>query len=411
MLTKQSNEYTNTSKPRAYVSWILFDEQMKYVSESSGYESAGEENVRKDIYKLGLPITRNGYLYVYTSNESPVDVFFDNLQVRHSRGQLLEETHYYPFGLTMAGISSKAAGKLENRFKYNGKELQSKEFSDGNGLELYDYGARMYDGQIARWGTIDPLADQMRRWSPYNYVFNNPLRFIDPDGMGPYGTSGPEDPTGSFMNNSANFTGGLEVVNGISAGGGETDKRQNPKKAETNVKPETSKENGQENGQENDNVEARIGEQTASQGDGQGAKNNINSGPNILLKTLMHYQSGGGKPLHVAASALDFSMVTQKDIRIDKKTGRLSIDLFKVNPMSETALALGKVELISLGNNQYSIATDKYNFNIEWQKGFSKRNLATAADAILHYGAGLGTSLVFGGSYDIVFHGVVTIKP
>lgn len=119
---------------------------------------------------------QNGFVYIYLTNESALDldVFFDDLKITHVEHPIVQEDHYYPFGLSMQGIGKQGS----NPYKYNGFEEQ-----DELDLGLYDYQARYYDPALGRFVSVDPTADLMRRHSPYNYAFDNPIRFTDPDGM------------------------------------------------------------------------------------------------------------------------------------------------------------------------------------------------------------------------------------
>lgn len=92
---------------------------------------------------------------------------------------LFEEIFFYPFGLTMAGISSKAVGKLENKYKFN----EGTELTNDLGLEWYETSFRSYDSQLGRFHQIDPVAGVAFNFSPYTYVQNNPLLFNDPLGL------------------------------------------------------------------------------------------------------------------------------------------------------------------------------------------------------------------------------------
>ncbi|QCR24499.1 DUF6443 domain-containing protein [Pontibacter sp. SGAir0037] len=173
--------------PKAYLCVLFFDEQFRFDQASSrvlkvDYLAAGTKRTLQLVGSAGPVANKSGYAYVYVANEANELVYFDNFQLTHVRGQLLEESHYYPFGLVQAGISSRAIGSMENRFQYNGKEKQE-EF----GLNWNDHGWRFYDPQIGRWHVVDPDSEEedQESWSPYNFVLNNPIAHNDPDGRLP----------------------------------------------------------------------------------------------------------------------------------------------------------------------------------------------------------------------------------
>jgi RHS repeat-associated protein len=117
---------------------------------------------------------RNGASYSYEYNLSDhlgnARVTFHQYPAVGGPLVILQKDDYFAFGKR----SAVQAGT--NKYLYNGKELQE-------GLEMYDYGARFYDPVIGRWNVVDPYIETHFNLTPYNYVLNNPLSYIDPFGL------------------------------------------------------------------------------------------------------------------------------------------------------------------------------------------------------------------------------------
>jgi RHS repeat-associated protein len=133
------------------------------------------EELKKDIF-----VEKDGYIEAFVVNETSENVWYDNFSIQSTGPIVVQETHYDPWGVELQGLGYQEPGIKVNKYLYNGKE-----FNDHLGINLFDYGARMYDASIGRWFVVDPLADLLEDQSPYNYSFNDPIRYTDPDGKYP----------------------------------------------------------------------------------------------------------------------------------------------------------------------------------------------------------------------------------
>ncbi|MDQ0593694.1 RHS repeat-associated protein [Chryseobacterium ginsenosidimutans] len=154
--TATATEYLDGFQYEATSSTGKFTLGLKFVPTAEGYYN----------------FENNKYIYSYTDH-------LGNIRVSYSKNasgsaEVLEENNFYPFGMKHEGYNQTAENPSYN-YGYNGKEYQTE-------TGWSDYGARMYMSDIGRWGVIDPLAETSRRFTPYNYAYNNPVMFIDPDG-------------------------------------------------------------------------------------------------------------------------------------------------------------------------------------------------------------------------------------
>jgi RHS repeat-associated protein len=173
------NTGTNAT-PQAYMNILFFDENFNFVpyDNVTGLGSnAWRVGAAGDGQSVPIQIAKapkNGYAFVYISNESKTYVYFDNLEVTHIRGRLIEENAYYPYGLKIKGISGKAFDKGDNKYGYQG------DFSEEDAETGWDeFDLRMYDAQIGKWTGVDPY-DEFA--SGYIGMGSNPVNFVDEDG-------------------------------------------------------------------------------------------------------------------------------------------------------------------------------------------------------------------------------------
>lgn len=173
--TELKDNLTDPNKAKAYINYLVFDENFHIITNQSGAIQVNTANAWHNLSTLNdITINQGGYLSVYISNEDLDNVVeFDKLHITYTKGKLLEENHYYPYGMCLR--LSQDQTTLENKKLY-----QTKEFITDENMNIYDFDARQYDPLLGRFTSIDPLGEFA---SGYVGMGNNPVMGVDPTGM------------------------------------------------------------------------------------------------------------------------------------------------------------------------------------------------------------------------------------
>ncbi|MGB0522486.1 MAG: DUF6443 domain-containing protein [Flammeovirgaceae bacterium] len=158
------------NRPHAYARIVLVDEDGNELQEA--HKLIQKQANRYSQISITLEAEFDGYAVVYIANESKMDVFFDDMELRHQR-LIWQENNYYPFGMSMKPIDQE--GMPNNRWTYNGKELEKR-------TDWFEYGQRDYDPQLGRFHKVDRFAEKYGSLTPYHYGANNPIKYIDING-------------------------------------------------------------------------------------------------------------------------------------------------------------------------------------------------------------------------------------
>jgi RHS repeat-associated protein len=181
-----SSKWENSAAPKAYLNYILFDENFALIDFGFDQVNVSAEQsltppitiVPHDLLSLHVKVKKKGYLYVYLSNENPTEVavYFDDLKVTH-KSAIEQLNEYYSFGLRTGSLSFDRLPDV-NSILYTSQELQTE-----LQVNTYDFGPRTYDPSIGRWSQSDPMLESSPIVSGYTYVQNNPMINIDPSGL------------------------------------------------------------------------------------------------------------------------------------------------------------------------------------------------------------------------------------